>query len=118
MILPVEPGLRRRNAYGEYVRFQNHQRGRQRNRYSHYNPFALDTELYLRSGGLSLSQLQNTSEIILAKDAETCVVCLDEIRPEKDILRNLICGHDFHVKCIDKWFVDHSCCPLCKRNFE
>ena len=45
---------------------------------------------------------------------ETCAICLDEYE-EDDGLRELPCGHRFHVDCIDEWLTRvNSVCPLCK----
>ncbi|KAK4724867.1 hypothetical protein R3W88_027646 [Solanum pinnatisectum] len=47
-------------------------------------------------------------------DQNECVVCLGELE-DQDLVRLLpICRHTFHVACIDKWFVAHSSCPVCR----
>ena len=47
-----------------------------------------------------------------AKD--DCGVCLDEYLCREGI-RKLDCGHAFHKKCIDKWFISGSrTCPMCR----
>ncbi|GMY25033.1 RING-H2 finger protein ATL1 [Fagus crenata] len=48
------------------------------------------------------------------KDQIECVVCLGELG-EGDMVRLLPnCRHEFHVPCIDKWFMEHSNCPVCR----
>ncbi|XP_051137651.1 RING-H2 finger protein ATL65 [Andrographis paniculata] len=43
-----------------------------------------------------------------------CAVCLLEFE-ENDYVRTLpICGHAFHVDCIDIWLRSHANCPLCR----
>uniref|UniRef100_A0ACD5Y2V0 Uncharacterized protein n=1 Tax=Avena sativa TaxID=4498 RepID=A0ACD5Y2V0_AVESA len=43
-----------------------------------------------------------------------CAVCLSEFAAE-DRLRLLpLCGHAFHVACIDTWLASSSTCPLCR----
>lgn len=43
-----------------------------------------------------------------------CVVCLGEME-EGDAVRMLPnCRHVFHVACIDRWFLAHSSCPVCR----
>jgi len=44
-----------------------------------------------------------------------CPICLAEfVEGEKmRVLPN--CNHGFHVECIDKWFVSHSSCPMCRQ---
>jgi hypothetical protein len=47
---------------------------------------------------------------------ETCPICIDEFKPN-ELYRNLTCGHQFHKKCIDRWFrKDHSDCPMCRQS--
>ncbi|CAH8610481.1 unnamed protein product [Dicrocoelium dendriticum] len=48
-----------------------------------------------------------------ARGQPECEVCLTEYR-EKDQLRHLPCGHAFHSKCIDAWFMQSSTCPKCR----
>lgn len=43
-----------------------------------------------------------------------CPICLAEFA-EGDKMRVLPnCNHGFHMECIDKWFVSHSSCPMCR----
>ncbi|KAF6772551.1 hypothetical protein AHF37_08147, partial [Paragonimus kellicotti] len=42
-----------------------------------------------------------------------CEVCLTEYR-NNDQLRHLPCGHAFHSKCVDVWFIQSSTCPKCR----
>ncbi|XP_062199366.1 RING-H2 finger protein ATL46-like [Phragmites australis] len=43
-----------------------------------------------------------------------CAVCLSEFA-DGDRLRLLpVCGHAFHVKCIDVWLRSSATCPLCR----
>lgn len=43
-----------------------------------------------------------------------CAVCLCEFDGE-DRLRLLpVCGHAFHLQCIDTWLLSNSTCPLCR----
>lgn len=47
---------------------------------------------------------------------EVCSICLDNFK-ECEGYRTLRCGHDFHKKCIDRWFLDGSQeCPMCRKN--
>ncbi|KAL5200270.1 hypothetical protein ABZP36_021473 [Zizania latifolia] len=48
------------------------------------------------------------------KEPFDCAVCLCEFDPE-DRLRLLpLCGHAFHLHCIDTWLLSNSTCPLCR----
>lgn len=53
-------------------------------------------------------------EIVGPKEPFDCAVCLSEF-VEKDKLRLLpMCGHAFHINCIDTWLLTNSTCPLCR----
>jgi hypothetical protein len=48
------------------------------------------------------------------KEPFDCAVCLCEFDAE-DRLRLLpLCGHAFHLDCIDTWLLSNSTCPLCR----
>ncbi|GFY91021.1 RING/U-box superfamily protein [Actinidia rufa] len=53
-------------------------------------------------------------EIVGLKEPFDCAVCLCEFS-EQDNLRLLpLCGHAFHIHCIDTWLLSNSTCPLCR----
>ncbi|KAG1326984.1 RING-H2 finger protein ATL46 [Cocos nucifera] len=53
-------------------------------------------------------------EIVGPKEPFDCAVCLCEF-DDDDKLRLLpICGHAFHINCIDTWLLSNSTCPLCR----
>lgn len=53
-------------------------------------------------------------EIMGLKEPFDCAVCLCEFS-EEDKLRLLpLCGHAFHIDCIDTWLLSNSTCPLCR----
>ncbi|CAN6190701.1 unnamed protein product [Urochloa humidicola] len=48
------------------------------------------------------------------KEPFDCAVCLCEFAGD-DRLRLLpLCGHAFHIDCIDTWLLSNSTCPLCR----
>lgn len=48
------------------------------------------------------------------KEPFDCAVCLCEFS-DSDVLRLLpLCGHAFHIQCIDTWLLSNSTCPLCR----
>ncbi|KAI6707577.1 hypothetical protein NL676_010539 [Syzygium grande] len=52
-----------------------------------------------------------------AEDAQ-CSICLGEYR-EKEVLRIMpICGHTFHLSCIDAWLRKRSTCPVCRFHLQ
>ncbi len=45
-----------------------------------------------------------------------CIICKCNYE-ENEGVRLLPCGHSFHKKCIDKWFMEGSVqCPVCRKN--
>lgn len=56
----------------------------------------------------------------LVVNGEICSICHEEYRAGlyKRVLDK--CGHAFHKKCVDKWFVHNPSleCPLCRMNYS
>jgi hypothetical protein len=46
-----------------------------------------------------------------------CSICLADFE-DKDAVRRLPCGHDFHQNCIDLWLLRNKRCPLCMRGVD
>lgn len=47
--------------------------------------------------------------------ATDCPICLGEFREGENMRILPKCKHLFHVKCIDKWLLSHSSCPICRQ---
>jgi len=56
-------------------------------------------------------------EMYEASTNHSCAVCILDYQIG-DRLRTLPCLHKFHKKCVDKWLVVKSECPICKRNLQ
>ena len=61
----------------------------------------------------SLEKIKKEDDILKNKDI--CCICLQNFK-EKEKVRKLPCKHNFHKKCIDKWFskADDLSCPICR----
>lgn len=121
MNLPLQPGLQRRLAYGEYIRNSSvHRVSSNTDDLYFNNVFGFNYEV--------LSQLQNVNkhssirdllkftELDIyktkLKDIQLCVICQEIFRNEQ-IIRKLKCKHIFHAQCIEEWFCNSKKCPLC-----
>lgn len=48
------------------------------------------------------------------KEPFDCAVCLCEFDGEDKLRLLPVCGHAFHLHCIDTWLLSNSTCPLCR----
>lgn len=53
-------------------------------------------------------------------EMDQCSICITKFKEDEegnsDIIRQLKCGHIFHITCIDRWFSTKPSCPLCKKD--
>jgi transcriptional regulator with XRE-family HTH domain len=61
---------------------------------------------------LSISDLFKNSSIYFTKDLFSCSICLNETKD--NIIRKLICSHNFHINCIETWLSNNTSCPICR----
>lgn len=47
-----------------------------------------------------------------------CAICLSDFADGERIRVLPVCGHRFHVVCIDRWLVSHCSCPTCRRRLS
>ncbi|XP_077251433.1 E3 ubiquitin-protein ligase ATL59-like [Tasmannia lanceolata] len=52
---------------------------------------------------------------IVVRSTGMCSVCLSEYQIEGAEVRELPCGHTFHIPCIDPWLVRSATCLDCQR---
>ncbi len=60
-----------------------------------------------------LKKVKTNKKII----SENCVICLNELLDNNNDNKNistLLCGHQFHTKCISQWMLKNKKCPLCR----
>lgn len=115
---PERQGLNRRLAYGDYIRnsiFSNRDinyenrltiRGNGIIRYNNRN----------NNKGIKLNSLRRNSKIYIQEEENNidCSICLEE---KGRIIRELSCGHKYHIDCIEKWFCKKNSCPNCRKKF-
>lgn len=46
-------------------------------------------------------------------NAIDCSICLEHIHKNN---KSLVCGHSFHIVCINSWLAVNFNCPICRRN--
>ncbi|CAF0778915.1 unnamed protein product [Didymodactylos carnosus] len=46
-----------------------------------------------------------------------CVICMCPFK-NRQCIRQLPCGHEYHSKCIQKWLDMNSTCPLCRQDWR
>ncbi|KAL6873494.1 hypothetical protein ACP4OV_013576 [Aristida adscensionis] len=47
--------------------------------------------------------------------AAGCAICLSDFADGERVRLLPVCGHRFHVVCIDRWLLSHCSCPTCRR---
>jgi len=64
----------------------------------------------------SPEQLENATEIVQGNGDQICTICQsNESSPRSNEWRRIkSCQHNFHRSCIDRWFTEHSRCPVCR----
>ncbi|KAJ0986621.1 hypothetical protein J5N97_004977 [Dioscorea zingiberensis] len=53
-------------------------------------------------------------EVVGPKEPFDCAVCLCEFAGDDHLRLLPLCGHAFHLSCIDTWLLSNSTCPLCR----
>jgi len=60
---------------------------------------------------------QNTTVGAIVSDTvQMCAICQDTLTSEQEARRLNVCGHWFHLGCIDPWFQRNVHCPVCRHD--
>lgn len=63
-------------------------------------------------------QIEHGSTRAFPSEDTTCAICQDTI-PVNQMARRLnVCGHTFHISCIDQWFGRDVRCPTCRHDIR
>lgn len=63
-------------------------------------------------------QIESGSTRAFPLEDTTCAICQDSI-PVNQMARRLnVCGHTFHISCIDQWFGRDVRCPTCRHDIR
>jgi Ring finger domain len=60
---------------------------------------------------------QMPSKKYKSKDTCTCSICFNDFKINERY-RKLPCNHQFHKRCIDKWFNESVKCPMCRQDLR
>ncbi|KAK9054877.1 hypothetical protein SSX86_025956 [Deinandra increscens subsp. villosa] len=81
-------------------------------------PYEVSTRTSEVSGGLKKSVVGKISTRVLGSEVKIyvreCSICLEDFVDGQNVRVLPHCGHEFHVRCVDKWFESHSSCPNCR----
>jgi hypothetical protein len=98
----------------ELRRERDRERYREEIRRIEENVILRELEIFLMFEEFKNISIKNGSVIKDSDCLSKCVICIEDCKPD-DIIREINhCKHSFHVKCIDKWFVENNSCPECR----
>ena len=70
-----------------------------------------------RPPGATQAELQQCPTYTIPSQSQgghgDCIICLTSYQAN-DTVRQLPCGHAFHIQCIDQWLQQSVLCPICK----
>lgn len=54
---------------------------------------------------------------LVVEDPTKCLICQCEYEAD-ECVRQLPCGHEFHMGCVDQWLSGSKTCPVCKASVD
>ncbi|CAF2933168.1 unnamed protein product [Rotaria sp. Silwood2] len=75
----------------------------------------VDIEQFFSYRYKTISTPTSTTTDILSLKQTACVICMSHFKNGQHI-RVLPCQHEYHSKCIARWFTMNSSCPICRRD--
>lgn len=81
---------------------------------AHHLPIGVDKKILENIPIISYNSIHKKGKSLFRVDQNECAVCLGELEDQELVRLLPNCRHTFHVACIDKWFVAHASCPVCR----
>lgn len=105
--------LRRRRADWSSLRLRTARLSTIHNNNNNNNNNVSTCELGLKKEVREMLPIIVFKESFSVKDTQ-CSVCLGDYQAEDKLQQIPVCGHTFHMDCIDLWLATHTTCPLCR----
>ena len=71
----------------------------------------------IQTGNSEITSDEDKNRIINEISSFECPICLNNVKAG-DLIVQAKCGHVFHHKCVQPWFVEHHSCPICRAEIE
>jgi hypothetical protein len=67
-----------------------------------------------RPGFWAVEPAEFAFETFERADDGTCAICFESLNKQVTELAGTLCGHIFHMSCINKWLPKNGSCPMCR----
>lgn len=84
------------------------------------HPVLLEPKIFKKDEFCKIKKSEIESDVEKNKKELSCFecpICLNRVK-NGDLIVQAKCGHIFHHKCVQPWFVEHHSCPICRAEIE